>query len=75
MEEGKYFIQQYIKHIYIATDVWLRTLQIMIEETCSHNFIGSKGFLYMYHPTDRILHATACFLEHWLEQKIVKYVH
>ena len=40
--------------------------------------ISSKGFFYMHHPTDRIIHTTVFVtpvVEHWLEREIAQWVH
>ena len=52
------------------------TIQIAREETrCRHmgySFRLTARFFYMHHPTDRIIHTTACVtpvVEHWLERE------
>ena len=40
--------------------------------------ISSKGYFYMHHPTDRIIHTTAFVtpvVEPWLEREIAQWVH
>ena len=40
--------------------------------------INSKGFFYMHHPTDRIVHTTAFVtpvVKRWLEREIAQWVH
>ena len=57
---------------YMASDIWLRTILIVREETrCRH--IG-----YYYRLTARITHTTAFVtpvVEHWLEREIAQWVH
>ena len=39
---------------------------------------SSKGFFYMHHPTERIIHTTVFVtpvVEHWLEREIAQWVH
>ena len=41
-------------------------------------FDKQKGFFYMYHPTDWIIHTTTFVtpvVEHWLEREIAQWVH
>ena len=65
----------------MASDIWLRTIQIAREETrCrTHGLlfsINSKDSFYMHHPTDRIPHTTAFVTpvkEHWLEGEIAQW--
>ena len=68
---------------YMASYIWLRTIQIEREETRCRHYIGysfrltARGF-YMLHPTDRIAHTTVFItpvVEHWLEREITQWVH
>ena len=66
---------------YMASDIWLRTILIVREEThCRHRLlflISSKGSFICTIP-DRIAHTTAFVtpvVEHWLEQEIAQWVH
>ena len=65
----------------MASDIWLRTILIVIKETrCRHigySYRLKQGFFYMHHPTDRITHTTAFVtpvVEHWLEREIAQWV-
>ena len=68
---------------YMASDIWLRTILIVREETCCHHIgysfrLAAGVLLYSHNPTDRIAHTTAFVtpvLEHWLEQEIAQWVH
>ena len=64
---------------YMASDIWLRTILIVREETRCHHMgysfrlAAKQGFFYMHHHTDRIAHTTAFVtpvVEHWLEREI-----
>ena len=65
---------------YMASDIWLRTIPIVREETrCRHmgySFRLTARVLLYHHPTDRIAH-TMTFVtpvvEHWLEREIAPY--
>ena len=61
---------------YMASDIWLRTILIVREETCCRHIgysfrLAARVLLYyIHHPTDRIAHTTAFVtpvVEHWLE--------
>ena len=66
---------------YMASDIWLRTILIVREETrCRHIGYSFRlaRFFYMHHSTDRIAHTTAFVtpvVEHWLEREIAQWVH
>ena len=60
---------------YMASDIWLRTIQIVRKETCcrhiGYSFRLTARVLFMHHPTDRIAHTMAFVtpvVEHWLER-------
>ena len=62
---------------YMVSGIWLRTTQIVREETrCRHmgySFRLAARVLYMHHPIDRIAYNTAFItsvVEHWLEREI-----
>ena len=67
---------------YMASDIWLRTIQIVRKETRCHHIgysyrLTARVLLYApYH--DRIAHTTAFVtpvVEHWLEREIAQWVH
>ena len=67
---------------YMASDIWLRTILIVREETrCRHigySFRLVARLFYMHHPRDRIAHTTAFVtpvVEHWLQREIAQWVH
>ena len=68
---------------YMVSDIWLRTILIVREETrCRHigySFrLAARVLKYVHHPTDRIAHTTAFVtpvVEHWLEREIAQWVH
>ena len=65
---------------YMASDIWLRTIQIVREETHCHHMSYSLrlGVFYIHHPTDRIAHTTAFVtpvVDHWLEREISQWVY
>ena len=54
----------------MASELWEWTIQIPRYKTRCRQQLG---FFYMHHPTDRIIHTTACVtpvVEHWLEREI-----
>ena len=66
---------------YMASDIWLRTILIVREETrCRHigYSVRLAARVYMHHPTERIVHTTAFVtpvVDHWLEREIAPWVH
>ena len=67
---------------YMASDISLRTILIVREETrCRHigySFRLAARVLLYAHPTDRIAHTTAFVtpvVEHWLEREISQCLH
>ena len=70
-----FYLTTHLTHFiygYMASDIWLRTTQIVREETrCRH--IG-----YSFRLTDRIAHTTVFVIpvvEHWLEREIAQWIH
>ena len=67
---------------YMASDIWLQTILIVIKETCCRHIgysyrLTARVLLYAP-PTDRIAHTTAFVppvVEHWLEREIAQWVH
>ena len=65
----------------MASDIWLRTTQIVREETCCRHMGYSFGLtarVLLYAQSDRIAHTTAFdtpVVEHWLERDIAQWVH
>ena len=51
---------------YMASDIWLRIILIVIKETCCRHIGYSFRFFYMHHPTDRIAHTMhdLCYTSH-----------
>ena len=67
---------------YMASDIWLRTIQIVRKETCCRHIGYSfrlTARILLYAPyKDRIAHTTAFVtpvMEHWLEREIAQWVH
>ena len=61
---------------YMASDIWLRTILIVREETRCRHIGYSYRLTAMHHPTDRITHTTAFVtpvVEHWLEREIAQW--
>ena len=64
--------------VYMASDIWLWTIQIVIEEARCRHMGYSFRLTARVHPTDRITHTTAFVtpvVEHWLERENVQWVH
>ena len=78
-EREMFYLMTHSTHFiygYMASDIWLRTIQIAREETrCRHmgySFRLAARVFYKHHPTDRITHTTAFVtpvVEHWLERE------
>ena len=58
LERSEVFPLIFSTHIYgyVVSGIWLRTTEIMREETCCHHFIGYsfqlQGIFYIQNPTD-----------------------
>ena len=67
---------------YMVSDIWLRTIPIVREETCcrhiGYSFRLAAGVL-LYAPSHRQIAHTTAFVkpvvEHWLEREIAQWVH
>ena len=82
-EREMFYLTTHSTHFYgyMASDIWLRTILIVRNETrsrhigYSYRLTARQGFFYMHHPTDRLANTTAnvtTVVEDWLEREIAQ---
>ena len=81
-KEGNVLFNDALNTFYLRLDIWYRTTEIVIQETCCSHMdysfqLAARVILYASsHRQDNTYHSLCdTVMEHWLEQEIAQWVH